>query len=185
MKYSLFFVILFYSCSNTHNSVKKTENSPGKGVIRFTGKKGSECDQHRQLVVLDDLKGKQFFLVAECNLAVPYNGSCGVLKAGTFKTVSEYKDNFMVKQTYYKPIFDSSEFLKIYPTINRDIFYHIASKPTFSLVRVDSLMISTLLGYKKDGECYKEYLSTIKGFYLDTVIFRADKQKKFKNFVAF
>jgi hypothetical protein len=185
MKYSLFFVILFYSCSNSRNSVQKTENLSSKGIVRFTGKKGSECDQHRQLVVFDDLKGKQFSLVAVCNLSVPYTGSCGVFKAGTFKTVFEYNENFIVKQTYYKPIFDSIEFLKIYPTVNRDIFYHIASKPIFFLERVDSLMISRLLNYKKDNDCYKEYLNTIKGFYLDTVIIRDDKEKKFKNFVAF
>ena len=57
-------------------------------------------------------------------------------------------------------------------------------KTVYKLDKIDSVMFSQMLDYKKDNTCNKEYLHAIKGFYLDTLIIRTDEMKKLKRFMS-
>jgi hypothetical protein len=164
---------------------KKSYYNYHKGIYEFIGTK-KDCDQRRQRIVIDDQKSIQYGLIANCQIDNSKTGDCILFKMGTVKLISEYQNDYIIKQTIYKPIYDSIGINNMYPDMSKEnVFtYSKTNNHVYPLGKIDSIMISQSIIHKKFQDCGIEYLRTIKGFYIDTILIPNEKFKKSKYFMT-
>jgi len=97
------------------------------------------------------------------------------LQIGTQKHINTYKKNFVRQHSVYRPVYDTLELKKMYPSIEREAYFDstMLSGQFIPLTSLDSAIIKKALDFKSDTTCDNKHLKLIRGF----IFIRKDEVK--------
>jgi len=141
------------------------------------------CGSCGQRIVVE-VDGKQYALQVNCQIEDQYSRLCTPLQLGTQKHVLTYKRRKVIREDYYKPVFDTIELKRMYPKIDIGEYYdaEIFQQPVIPLNAVDSLLIDKYYTLTTKPGCSDKHLRLIKGYILVNETYASIIDKKIVKF---
>jgi hypothetical protein len=157
------FSILLFSCVD-YATVKAINT--GNEKIALQDYYSPCCGSCGERIVIDHKNGQYSALQVNCSLENIYSAYCTPYRIGTQKQIMNYKKNKITSIVYYRPVYDTIELLKLYPTLKRQCYFDTALilKPILPLTQVDSFLITKYLQMTTKKSCRANYLNLIRGF---------------------
>ena len=154
--------IAFSSCMD-YATVKAINRSDEKIALQdFYSPCCGSCGQR----IVAEINGKQYALQVNCRIEDKDSRLCTPFSLGTQKHVLFFKGKTIIRQEYYKPVYDTIELKKMYPKTDRGEYYDdsLGLKPVIPLDHIDALLIDRYYELTTKQPCSDRYLRLIRGF---------------------
>jgi hypothetical protein len=124
------------------------------------------CGSCAQRLVVDNKKGQYTALQVSCKFDDIYSAKCSPMRIGTQKQIMTYKNKKINSISYYRPVYDTTELIKLFPNLERELYIDdsLESKPILPLTKLDSILIDKYLNMTSKRDCEGKYINLIRGF---------------------